>query len=196
MGILLVVWYNALLDSRQQRGESWAFKDNFRRLPPACVGGLWLANHAPSFLDSANQNLLFSVVVALFCLGWTSVSGVHPAVPMMSGIGFGAGYFLIFVAMVNYLTDAYKTFAASANVAASTTRSIAAAFLPMAASPLFKNLGVSWACSLLGFLALVASAVPFMFLRYGEELRRRSPFCQQLAVDEPGSQVNASTNND
>ncbi|KAL5590083.1 hypothetical protein FOVSG1_011950 [Fusarium oxysporum f. sp. vasinfectum] len=177
LGMLLVILYDNLVRSRQRSGESWAWKECFRRLPPACVGGL-------------------CVVGSLFYLGWTSTSGLHPAVPMMSGIGFGAGYFLIFVAMINYLTDAYKVFAASANAAASTTRSIVAAFLPLAASPLFTNLGVSWACTLLGFLALVASAVPFVFLKYGQELRKRSPFCQKLAEDEAGHQVNSSESQD
>ena len=103
---------------------------------------------------------------------------------MLSGFWFGLGYFLIFVGMVNYLTDAYKTYASSANAAASTTRALGAAFLPFAVSPLFGNLGVQWACSLLGFLALAMSVIPFVFLRFGAKLRMRSPFCQKLNVSE------------
>lgn len=103
---------------------------------------------------------------------------------MLSGFWFGLGYFLIFVGMVNYLTDAYKTFSSSANGAASTTRALAAASLPFAASPLFGNLGVQWACSLLGFLALAMSIIPFIFLKFGAKLRRHSPFCQKLDMSE------------
>lgn len=124
----------------------------------------------------------FSVVVALFWLGWTSVPSIHPAVPIMSGFCFGAGYLLIFMAMLNYLTDAYKTFSASVNAAASTTRSLAAVCLPFAAAPMYTRLGIQWACSLLGFVALLMSSVPFVFIFYGKTLRKRSPFCQKLSA--------------
>lgn len=112
---------------------------------------------------------------------------------MLSGFWFGLGYFLIFVGMVNYLTDAYKTYASSANAAASTTRSLGAAFLPFAATPLFGNLGVQWACSLLGFLALAMSVIPFIFLKFGAKLRMRSPFCQKLDIS--GAEDSAGSHN-
>lgn len=101
---------------------------------------------------------------------------------MLSGLAFGAGYMLIFVAMVNYLSDAYREYSASAHTAASTTRSLAAAFLPVAAPRMYATLGVPWACSLLGFVALALSAVPFVFIRFNDSIQRRSPFCQRLAL--------------
>jgi hypothetical protein len=102
---------------------------------------------------------------------------------MLSGLTFGAGYMLIFVAMVNYLSDAYREYSASAHTAASTTRSLAAAFLPVAAPRMYASLGVPWACSLLGFLFLALSAVPFVFIRFNDTIQKRSPFCQRLAVE-------------
>jgi hypothetical protein len=41
-------------------------------------------------------------------------SDISWVVPMLSGIVFGMGYMLIFMAMLNYLLDVYETFVASA----------------------------------------------------------------------------------
>jgi len=78
------------------------------------------------------------------------------------------------------LIDAYEIFAASANGAASAARSIFGAVLPFAARPMYRRLGVAWACSLLGFVSLLMCAVPFVFIRYGDRLRANSKFCQYL----------------
>ncbi|KAJ5946962.1 hypothetical protein N7454_003801 [Penicillium verhagenii] len=101
-------------------------------------------------------------------------------IPFLSGIPFGMGYLLIFMAMLNYLTDAYETLSASAQSAASCTRSILGAVLPLAAKPMFNRLGIHWACSLIAFLALGVSIIPFAFIRYGDRIRANSKFCQEL----------------
>jgi len=90
------------------------------------------------------------------------------------------GYVLIFMALLNYLTDAYDIFAASAMAASSCCRSVAGAVLPFAATPMYRNLGVAWASSLLGFLSLGMCIVPFMFLWKGDVLREGSMFCTYL----------------
>lgn len=90
------------------------------------------------------------------------------------------GYLLIFMAMLNYLTDAYETLSASAQSAASCTRSILGAVIPLAAKPMFDRLGVAWACSLIAFLSLAVSVIPFAFIRYGDRIRANSKFCQEL----------------
>lgn len=99
--------------------------------------------------------------------------------PMMSGIFFGFGYLLIFIALLNYLTDAYKQFSASASAAASTLRSSFAIFLPMAANPMYTKLGINWANSLLGFFSIAIAVVPFVFIKYGAWIRANSKFAQQ-----------------
>jgi hypothetical protein len=93
---------------------------------------------------------------------------------------------MIFVAMINYLSDAYRQHAAPAQAAASTARSLVAVGLPLAAPPLYQGLGVRWACSLLGVVMLGLTAVPFAFIRHGAVLRSRSPFCQKVMMLEEG----------
>lgn len=119
-------------------------------------------------------------VLAIFWLGWTAREDVHWIVPTLSGIPFGIGYLLIFMAMLNYVSDAYLTFAASAQGIASTCRSIGGSVLPLASKRMFKTLGIGWACSVLGFLMLACSVIPFVFIAYGERIRAGSKFCQEL----------------
>ena len=158
-------WYDNFLEKAQKRHAPWAEIEECRRLPLACVGG-------PLY------------VVSLFWLGWSSYRSVHWIVPMLSGVTFGMGFMLIFMAMLNYLTDAYRTFAASAQGAASTCRSLGGALLPLAATSMYTKLGVHWASSILAFASLAMAAIPFAFIRYGNSIRANSQFCQQLLATE------------
>lgn len=49
---------------------------------------------------------------------------------------------------------------------------------------MYKNLGVPWACSTLGFLSIAMSIIPFAFIWKGDWLRKKSKFCQYLAERE------------
>ncbi|KAI1372252.1 major facilitator superfamily transporter [Hypoxylon crocopeplum] len=153
--------YDGVLLRAKARGASWSRKEEFRRVPLATIGG-------PLF------------VISLFWLGWTAQPGVSFVAPMLAGIPFGAGFMLIFMALLNYITDAYEIFAASANAAASSCRSIFAVVLPLATTPMFARLGISGACSLLGGLSLLMCVIPFIFIWKGEEIRARSKFCIAL----------------
>ena len=112
---------------------------------------------------------------------WTARPDTHWSVPAVSGIFYGLGIDLTFMAFTNYLTDAYGVYSASALASSVFSRNIVAAlFLPLAVFPLYDNLGVGWACSVLGFVCLALSPIPFVLIRYGNALRVKSPFCQQL----------------
>jgi hypothetical protein len=161
IGMIIFLWYDSFLYRAKSQNAEWAFIEEYQRLPLACLGG-------PLY------------VLALFWLGWTASAEIHWIVPMLAGIPFGMGFFLIFVALINYLIDAYHNYAASAMAAASTCRSIFGAVLPLAATPMFHRLGVNWGTSLLGFLSLVMTFIPFVFIRYGERIRIRSNFRQEL----------------
>jgi hypothetical protein len=64
-------------------------------------------------------------------------------VPMLAGILFGLGYGLLFLALLNYPTDFYEIFAASAMAVSTCTRSIAGAVLRFATTSMYRNLGVA-----------------------------------------------------
>ncbi|EMR64643.1 putative mfs multidrug transporter protein [Eutypa lata UCREL1] len=97
----------------------------YERLPLACVGAI-------------------CYVVSIFWIGWSASPNIHWIVPMLSGVPFGIGFVLIFIALLNYMTDAYREYAASAAAAASCTRSIFGALLPLAGTAMYGRLGVSW----------------------------------------------------
>lgn len=153
--------WDSYLRRAQEKDRPWTRREEYRRLPLACLGG-------PLF------------VISLFWLGWTARANIPFAVPMLSGIPFGMGFMLIFMALLNYLTDAYEIFAASANAAASCCRSLLATVLPFASIPMFTQLGISGACSLLGGLTLLMYAIPFLFIWQGERLWAGSRFCIAL----------------
>jgi hypothetical protein len=153
--------YDTVLRKAQNRNLSWTKKEEFRRLPIACLGG-------PMF------------VISLFWLGWSAKSDVSFVVPMLAGVPFGCGFLLIFMALLNYLTDAYEVYAASANAAASASRSLLAVILPLATTPMFTKLGIAGACSLLGGLSALMCIIPFIFIWKGEQIRARSKFCIAL----------------
>ena len=161
MAFLVFFLYSSHHSKALKSGRSWAKLEEYRRLPLACIG-------APA------------IPIALFWLGWSSRLSIHPLMPMMSGVFFGFGYLLIFIALINYLTDAYKQFSASAAAAASTSRSIFAVFLPMATNAMYAKLGIDWASSLLGFFSLAMAIIPFVFIKKGAWIRANSRFTQMV----------------
>ena len=101
--------------------------------------------------------------------------------PALSGIFCGIGIDLSFLALNNYITDAYGIYSASALASSVFSRNIATALLlPLATYPMYEHLGTDWACSLLGFLCVILLPIPFIFIKYGPQLRAKSPFCQRL----------------
>jgi hypothetical protein len=71
------------------------------------------------------------------------------------------------------MVEAFTEYAASALAATSVVRSIVGGILPIAGLPMYKVMGYGWGNSLLGFVALALSAMPLVFYRYGEALRKR-----------------------
>lgn len=159
--VMYLSW-DEILRRAQAAKKPWSQREEMRRLPLACIAG-------PFF------------VVSSFWLGWTARASIHWIVPALAGVLFGMGYLCLFMALLNYLVDAYEIFAASAMAASSLTRSSFGAVLPLAAKPMYDTLGIAWATSLLGFFSLALCVIPFVFLRFGSRLREKSEFCQYLA---------------
>ncbi|KAF2084204.1 MFS general substrate transporter [Saccharata proteae CBS 121410] len=114
--------------------------------------------------------------IGLFAFGWTANPKIHWAVPtVMSGF-VSAGFSIIFQQSINFLVDTYRLYAASAVSANTFLRSILAAGFPLIAMPMFHGLGVGPAMSILGGVATLAIPVPFLFMKYGQALRRKSRF--------------------
>ncbi|GAM87470.1 hypothetical protein ANO11243_054950 [Dothideomycetidae sp. 11243] len=170
----IYLYWDYVLERAKLRDTPWSRIEEYRRLPLACIGG-------PAF------------VISLFWIGWTARAGVHWIVPILSALPFGVGFLLLFMALLNYLVDAYDVYAASATAASAFSRSLFGAVLPFGARPMYTNLGVPWACSLLGFLSLALCVIPFAFIKYGDWLRERSPFCRELKAKRLEREARRST---
>jgi DHA1 family multidrug resistance protein-like MFS transporter len=115
--------------------------------------------------------------IGLFWFAWTgNYPEIHWIVPTLSGILTGAAILTIFLQALNYLVDAYLMVAASAIAANTFLRSFFGAGFPLFATAMFRNLGVDWAGSLLGFLAIAFLPIPFLFYIFGERLRKMSKY--------------------
>ncbi|KAK4045997.1 hypothetical protein OIV83_006448 [Microbotryomycetes sp. JL201] len=128
------------------------------RLPPAQVGGLL-------------------TVVSFLWLGWSGYKRSTPwIVPTLSGVPQGVASVLIFRSLQAYLLDTYERFGASALAANVVARSVCGAVYPLFAGPMFRALGVQWACTLLAGVMLLLCPVPWVFERYGARIRQNSRF--------------------
>ncbi|KAF2442775.1 MFS general substrate transporter [Karstenula rhodostoma CBS 690.94] len=113
--------------------------------------------------------------IGLFWFAWTgNYSSISWAALAVSGILSGAGILNIFLQALNYLVDAYLMVSASSIAADTFLRSLFGAGFPLFATQMFHKLGVDWAGSLLGFLAVAFMPIPFLFYIFGARLRKMS----------------------
>lgn len=119
--------------------------------------------------------------IGLFWFGWSGYKpDVHWIVPTLSGLFTGFGIFSIFLQLLNYIVDAYLMFAASAIAGNTFLRSLFAAVFPLFARQMFDGMGIQWASTLLGCVALVMVPMPIVFLMYGRRIRGRSKMAPAL----------------
>ncbi|PYI35227.1 synaptic vesicle transporter [Aspergillus indologenus CBS 114.80] len=130
------------------------------QLPSACVGAVCLA-------------------LSLFWFGWTgNFASVPWIVPILASGLFAVGGCLIFNSIFTYEAHAYPRYAASVLAGNDFMRSSFGATFPLFATAMFRNLGVGWACTLLGCLAVLFVPYPFVLLRFGRRLRLASRFAR------------------
>ena len=84
----------------------------------------------------------------------------------------------------SYLVDTYLMYAASALAGHTIIRSATGAAFPLFTTQMFLNLGINWAATLLGGIALLLAPMPFLFYKYGPRIRTKSSFapCIDLKV--------------
>jgi len=114
--------------------------------------------------------------IAFFWFAWTSYPSVSLWAPMMAGSLLGLSICWIFVALFNYMIDAYLFAAASALAANTVVRSLFGAGFPLFATQMYEKLGPQWASSLLGFIALAMVPIPLVLIKFGPTLRKKSKF--------------------
>ncbi|KAJ2982382.1 hypothetical protein NQ176_g1429 [Zarea fungicola] len=111
---------------------------------------------------------------SFFWYGWTVQYKVHWIVPLLGLFPFAVGIVGVWQCYQAYLVDAFGSqYAASALAAFTVLRSVVAAFLPLAGPSMFKELGLGWGCSLLGFITVAMIPIPALVERKGAWLRSK-----------------------
>ena len=156
-GVPLHIKYIRDLSLAKQRGES--------SLPP-------------------ESRLLFAMIsapclpIGIFIMAWTSYASVTYWASLVGSAFVGYSFLGIFVGTYLYLIDSFEQFSASALAIATFCRYVAAGTMVPVSIPMYRNLGVHWAMTLLGCISLLLTAVPFVFYRYGQRIRSRSKGAQ------------------
>lgn len=134
-----------------------------------------------SILHLSIPSTIIGLAGGLFMYGWGSLSSnwIVPAIGL-SLVGFGI--MCIVIAAVVYVTNSYSGYAASAIAAVAFGENTFAAFLPLAAKPMYLRLGFQWASSLLAFVALVLALAPTILLWKGSVIRRKSKAIQKMSL--------------
>lgn len=127
--------------------------------------------------------------------GWLAQPHIPWIVPLLASIPFGFAYQIVMASMMNYVTDSYRIYAASAMAACIATRSITGAVLPLAIEDMLDRLGIHWTCTLLAVLGSLLGLVPFVFIVFGPRLRRSSKLGLRIkrTSDEELQQTNNSS---
>lgn len=118
----------------------------------------------------------FLFIIGLFWFAWTSYPTITWIPQVLSGLCIGAGVFTLFVSCVIYIMECYLANANSALAANTLARSLVAAGFPLFGTQMYGNLGVPWATSLLGFLAVALTPFPMIFYIYGKKIRGWSKY--------------------
>ena len=139
------------------------------------------------------------LAISIFCLGWTgNYESVPWYVPALSTIPLGMGIVLVFMSFLvrstrpslfpyqntmlilfghqSYTVDTYRMYSASAFAANTMVRSLVGAAFPLFTRQMYEGMGVNWASTLIGGIALMLLPIPFLFYKYGPRIRARSKF--------------------
>ncbi|KZT09290.1 MFS general substrate transporter [Laetiporus sulphureus 93-53] len=119
------------------------------------------------------------IPISLFIFGWTSPPAVQPGGghwvgPCSSGIPFGFGMVILYFSANAYLIDAFPGYVASALAAKTVVRSGSGAAMPLFIEAMYHNLGNGWAASTWAFISIAMIPVPFLFYRFGKQIRAKS----------------------
>jgi MFS family permease len=137
-------------------------------------------------LPSPEGRLYFACIesaflpLGLFWFGWTQFSSIPWIVPTMAITCATMGIYSIYLATFNYFADTYHRYASSALAAQSFCRNILGGVFPLVTVQMFNGLTFQGAASLLGGLAALLTAVPWVLVFYGPKIRARSKFASEI----------------
>ncbi|ESK91601.1 mfs multidrug [Moniliophthora roreri MCA 2997] len=113
--------------------------------------------------------------IGLLIYGWTSNARAFWLVPDLGVFIYSVGIGGNWTCVQTYLVDNYALHAASAIAGVSSFRAFAGFGFPLFADGMYNKLGDGWGNSILALICLVIGCPsPFIFYRYGPQIRARS----------------------
>ncbi|KAF5384078.1 hypothetical protein D9615_003429 [Tricholomella constricta] len=113
--------------------------------------------------------------IALFIFAFTGAyRHVHWIGVCVSGTIFGFSMIVLYIAANSYIVDSYSDYAASAIAAKTLMRSCLGAVVPLFVTQMFHAMKFQYAGLLLALVACVIGPMPFIFYRFGGQIRKRS----------------------
>ncbi|PWN30339.1 putative MFS multidrug transporter [Jaminaea rosea] len=133
--------------------------------------------------------------IGLIGFAWTSGGPpIHWIGSMIFAAVIGIANYAIYMATIDYMIAAYGPYSASATGGNGWSRDFLAGVLTLPATPFFENIGppdrhLQYASTILFCISFVLVSAVYVIYWKGPELRKRSPFAQELiqernAVDE------------
>jgi MFS family permease len=162
IGQCINVW-NDRRFNRLCKSDPSGFAAPEERLPAACAGAV-------------------AIPIGLFWFAWTNDPRLNCFISIAAGIPLGAGICTVMVSIQNYLVDVYTIYAASVLAGCVVMRSILAAVFPFFTPYMYENLGIHWASSIPGFLALFCVPMPFLLYWYGVAIRKRCIYTKKAEL--------------
>lgn len=166
-GTILYLWLvSHVFWKKNPDGSSPLFKNGVftppqpeTRLLPAKIGAIFLP-------------------IGLFWVGWSGKSdNVHWIVPIIGGVPFGFGLILIFFSTITYFSLSYPPISVASAIAANNfLRYVLACVFPLFTIQMFTNVHIGWAASIFAFISLVMVPIPWIFEKWGPQLRQKSRY--------------------
>jgi hypothetical protein len=88
----------------------------------------------------------------------------------------GFGFTTIFQSSLQYLVDTFTRYSASAIAANTFVRSMVAGAFPLFIWPMYQKLGVDWGSTVFACISVCLVPAPFLFFKWGHQIRARGEF--------------------
>jgi hypothetical protein len=124
--------------------------------------------------------------IGLIGFAWTSLPQCHWMGTMVFSAIIGIANYSIYMATIDYMICAYGPYSASATGGNGWSRDFLAGVLTLPATPFYSNIGgkyhLEYASTILFGISFFLVAAVYVIYWKGPELRKRSPFAQQLSA--------------
>jgi len=125
--------------------------------------------------------------IGLIIFAWTSTGPpIHWMGSLIGSAIIGIANYAIYMATIDYMICAYGPYSASATGGNGWARDFLAGVLTLPATPFFQNIGgenhLAYASTILFGISLLLVVSVYVIYWKGPELRKRSPFAQQLSA--------------